>query len=53
MCVLANKICETYQKRLLFCRLCHARGWGLGVKNLISPDMVIWHIKLKGMVSRK
>ena len=28
--------------------------WGCfqGVKNLILPNMVMWHIKLKGMVSR-
>ena len=28
-------------------------AWGfLGVKNLIFPNMVTWHIQLKGMMSR-
>ena len=41
-----------------FCRLGHTPGggtWGcLGVKSFLFflPNMVLWHIKLKGMVSR-
>ena len=30
----------------------HATWVVLGVKNLIFPNMVMWHIKLKGMVNR-
>ena len=48
VCVLTNK---TDQAGFAFCRLGHAPGC-LGVKNSIFPNMVMWHIKLKGMVNR-
>ena len=33
----------------------YSRGWDLGLLgvNLFFPNMVVWHIKLKGIVSRK
>ena len=32
----------------------YSRGWDLGLLgvNFFFPNMVVWHIKLKGMVSR-
>ena len=33
----------------------YPRGWDLGLlggQNFIFPNMVMWHIKLKGIVSR-
>ena len=55
MCVLTNKINKTYLMRFLFCRLGYAPGMGLGgagVKTLIFQNMVKWHIKLTGMISK-
>ena len=56
VCVLAKY--KTYQTGFLFCRLGHAPGVGLlgtggaqAVKKIIS-NMVMWHIKSTGMMSR-
>ena len=44
----------TYLMGFSFCHQGHAPGVGLGgwglVKNLIFPNMVMWHIKLKGVI---
>ena len=47
----------TYLTRFSFCHQGHApcpQGWDFGggglVKNLIFPNMVMWHIKLKGVI---
>ena len=59
LCYLTNERYKTYQTGFSFCRLGHAQGVGLrgaggtqGVKNDFFPNMVMWHIKSKGMTSR-
>ena len=42
VCVLTNKIYKTYRMGVSFSRL---GTWGYGVKHLIFPNMVMWHIK--------
>ena len=58
-CVLTNERYKIYQTGFLFCRLGHAPGVGLGgtrvprgSKIIFFSNMVMWHIKLKGMTSR-
>ena len=50
MCVFTNKICKTYQKRLLFCHLCHARGIGVGGQkfNFSRHGHIAYQIKGNG-----
>ena len=59
VCVLTNERYKTYQTEFLFCRPSHAPEVGLrggggakGVKNLFFSNMVMWHIKLMGMMGR-
>ena len=52
MFVLKNK-----RMRFSLCRLGRTPGYGLGVAwgqifKFVFPSMVVWHIKLKGMMSR-
>ena len=58
--VLTYKRYKTYRTRFLFCPLSLATELGLGVRwglevprwSIVFPNMVMWHIKLKGMMSK-
>ena len=59
VCVLTNERYKTYQTGFSFCSLGHAPGVGLwgaggaqGVKKFFFSNMVMWYIKLTGMMSR-
>ena len=59
VCVLTNERYKTYQTGFSFCHLGHAPGMGLwGVlgclrgQTIFFSNMVMWHIKWKGMMSR-
>ena len=55
MCLLRNKRYKKYKTRFSFGLLGHAQGVGLvgpGGQKINFLSMVMWHIKLKGMISR-
>ena len=53
VCVHTNKRSKTYLKGFLFCSWCMPlRATGGGVKNLKLPNMVMWDIELKELMSR-
>ena len=59
VCVLTNERYKTYQTGFSFCPLGRAPGvglWGAGgakeVKKIFFSNMVMWYIKLTGMMSR-
>ena len=53
VCVLTNKRYKTYGTIFLFCPLSLVPKLGLGgASGYFFPNMVMWHIKLKGVMSR-
>ena len=57
MCLLTNERYKTYQMGFLFGPLGHASGFGTwgggwGVQTSDFLNVIMWHIKLKGMSSR-
>ena len=52
MCLLTNERYKIFYMGFSLGRLGHALGGLLGGQNFNFLNIVLWHIKLKGMISR-